>query len=79
SIHDLGNQNKIAGQGNPVIHARVPTWLRTKHGTSDTVMKSWKRWLYWPTSPGQVKRRLADEFPGVDPALAIDAVIGSSS
>jgi len=75
SIHDLGNQNKIATKGYPVIHARGRLWLRTKHDSSDTMMKSWKRWSYLPASKTSLERCLADNFPGLDADSVIGAIV----
>lgn len=75
SIHDLGNQNKIAAKGYPVVHARGRLWLRTKHETSDTLMKSWKRWRYFPISEPSLERCLRDNFPGLDAGSVIDAIV----
>lgn len=75
SIHDLGNQNKIAAKGHPIIHIRGRLWLRSKSETSDTVMKSWKRWRYWPISRSSLERCLGENFPGLDAASVIDAIV----
>ena len=75
SIHDLGNQNKISDKGNPVIHIRGRTWLRSKSETSDTVMKSWKKWRYLPISKPSLEQCMKDNFPGLDADLVIDAIV----
>jgi hypothetical protein len=75
SIHDLGNQNKIADKGYPVVHIRGRTWLRSKSDTSDTAMKSWKKWRYLPISKASLERCLGDHFPGLDPISVVDAIV----
>ena len=75
SIHDLGNQNKIATKGQPVIHVSGRLWLRSKHETSDTMMKSWKRWRYLPVSRPALAHCLRDHFPGLDAGSVIDAIV----
>lgn len=75
SIHDLGNQNKIAAKGHSIIHVRGRLWLRSKTETSDTVMKSWKKWRYLPISRSSLDRHLRDHFPGLDVASVVDAIV----
>jgi len=75
SIHDLGNQNKIANKGHPVVHVRGRLWLRSKHDSSDTLMKSWKRWRYLPVSKPSLERCLRDNFPGLDADSVVDAIV----
>jgi hypothetical protein len=75
SIHDLGNQNKIATKAHPVIHVSGRLWLRSKHETSDTMMKSWKRWRYFPVSKPSLERCLRENFPGLDAGSVIDAIV----
>lgn len=73
SIHDLGNQNKIAKRY-PVIHVKGRLWLRSKTYTSDTVMKSWKKWRYFPVSAANLERVLQDTFPGLSAQAVIEAI-----
>ena len=79
SIHDLGNQNKIARTGCPVIHPKGRLWLRSKTQTSDTTMRSWKKWRYLPISVPALERRLRDTFPGLGAEFVVDAVAHSGS
>jgi Protein of unknown function (DUF3118). len=74
SIHDLGNQNKIAEKGYPVIHIRGRMWLRSKTDTSDTTMKYWKRWRYLPISKSRLQQQLDEKFPGLHADSVIDAI-----
>ena len=74
SIHDLGNQNKIAEKGYPIVHVRGRLWLRSKTDTSDTAMKYWKRWRYWPISKSRLQQQLSENFPGLRADSVIDAI-----
>ncbi len=77
SIHDLGNQNKLAKKF-PVIHVKGRLWLRSKTLTSDTVMQSWKKWRYFPVSLTELGHVLESTFPGLSAQAVIDAITRSA-